>query len=64
MAEKIVQEEERIEKEIAKPRRRKKHVKQRFVKSKALEMGACVLIIPFIYFMIKENGIVKQLIFR
>lgn len=61
MAEKIVQEEERIEKEIAKLEEDKSMLNKDLSKAKLWKWVLCVLIIPFIYFMIKENGIVKQI---
>ncbi len=61
MAEKIVQEEERIEKEIAKLEEERSMLNKDLSKAKLWKWVLCVLIIPFIYFMIKENGIVKQI---
>ena len=60
MAEKIVQEEERIEKEIAKLEEEKSVLNQDLAKAKLWKWVLCILIIPFIYFMIKENGLTKQ----
>jgi len=61
MAEKIVQEEERIEKEIAKLEEEKSVLNQDLAKAKLWKWMLCILIIPFIYFMIKENGLTKQI---
>ena len=61
MAEKIVQEEERIEKEIAKLEAEKLILNQELAKAKLWKWLLCILIIPFFIFMIKENGIVKQI---
>ena len=59
MAEKIVQDEERIEKEIAKLEEEKTVLNQDLSKVKLWKWVLCILIIPFIYFLMKENGIVK-----
>jgi len=61
MAEKIVQDEERYEKEIAKLEEEKTVLEQDLSKAKLWKWVLCILIIPFIYFLIKENGIVKQI---
>jgi hypothetical protein len=61
MAEKIVQEEERIEKEIAKLEEEKSVLNQDLAKAKLWKWVLCILIIPFIYFMIKESGLIKQI---
>ncbi len=61
MAEKIVSEEERIEKEIAKLEAEKSKLNQDLATAKLWKWVLCILIIPFIYFMLKENGIVKQI---
>ena len=61
MAEKIVQEEERFEKEIAKLEEDKSVLNQDLAKAKLWKWVLCILIIPFIYFLIKENGIIKQI---
>ena len=61
MAEKVVQEEERIEKEIAKLEEEKSVLNQDLAKAKLWKWVLCILIIPFIYFMIKENGLTKQI---
>jgi hypothetical protein len=61
MAEKIVQEEERLEKEIAKLEEEKSVLNQNLANARLWKWVLCILIIPFIYFLIKENGIVKQL---
>jgi hypothetical protein len=61
MAEKIVQEEERIEGEIAKLDADKQVLIQDLAKAKLWKWVLCIFIIPFIYFLIKENGILKQI---
>jgi len=61
MAEKIVQDEERLEKEIAKLEEEKIVLNQDLAKAKLWKWVLCILIIPFIYFLMKENGIVKQI---
>jgi hypothetical protein len=61
MAEKIVQEEERFEKEIAKLEEEKSVLNQDLAKAKLWKWVLCILIITFIYFLIKENGIGKQI---
>ena len=61
MAEKIVQEEERFEKEIAKLEEEKSVLNQDLAKAKLWKWVLCILIIPFIYFLIKENSIVKEI---
>jgi len=61
MAEKVVQEEERIEKEIAKLEEEKQVLVQDLSKAKLMKWLLCILIIPFIYFLMKENGLVKQI---
>ena len=61
MAEKVVQEEERFEKEIAKLEEEKSVSNQDLANAKLWKWVLCILIIPFIYFLIKENGIVKQI---
>lgn len=61
MAEKIVQDEERIEKEIAKLEEEKVVLNQDLSKAKLWKWVLCILIIPFVYFLIKENGIIKQI---
>jgi hypothetical protein len=60
MAEKIVQEEERFEKEIAKLEEEKSVFNQDLANAKLWKWVLCILIIPFIYFLIKENGLVNQ----
>ena len=59
MAEKIVQEEERYEKEIAKLEEEKSVLGQDLSNARLWKWVLCILIIPFIYFLIKEKGIVK-----
>lgn len=61
MAEKIVQEEKGFEKEIAKLEEEKNVLNQDLTKAKLWKWVLCILIIPFIYFMIKENGLIKQI---
>jgi len=61
MAEKIVKEEERIEKEIAILEEEKSVLNKDLSKAKLWKWVLCILIIPFIYFMIKENSITKQI---
>ena len=61
MAEKIVLEEERIEKEIAKLEEDKATLNIDLSKAKMWKWILCILIIPFIIFQIKENGLVKQI---
>jgi hypothetical protein len=61
MAEKIVQEEERYENEISKLEKEKSVLNQDLSKAKLWKWVLCFLIIPFIYFLIQENGIVKQI---
>lgn len=61
MAEKIVQEEERFEKEIAKLEEEKSVLNQDLANAKLWKWVLCILIIPFIYFLIKENGLVNQI---
>jgi len=60
MAEKIVQEEERIEKEIAILEEEKRVLNKDLAKVKLWKWVLCILIIPFIYFFIKENNFKKQ----
>jgi len=61
MAEKIVQEEERYEKEISKLEEEKVDLNEELSNAKLWKWVLCILIIPFIYFLIKEKGIVKQI---
>lgn len=61
MAEKIVQEEERIEKEIAVLEEEKIIRNQELSKAKLWKWVLCILIIPFVYYLIKEKRIVKQI---
>lgn len=60
-AEKIVQEEERIEREIAKLEEEKVGLNQELAKAKLWKWVLCILIIPYIYFNIKEKGYLKQI---
>jgi len=61
MAEKIVQEEERIEKEIATLEEDKLILNQDLSKAVLWKWILCILIIPYIIFLLKEKGIIKQL---
>lgn len=61
MAEKIVSEEERIEKEIAKLQEEKKILDQQLAQAKIWKWVLCILIIPFIYFAIKESNLTRQI---
>ena len=61
MAEKIVQEEEQYEKEIAKLEEENVVLNEALSNAKLWKWVLCILIIPFIYFMIKETGIAKQI---
>lgn len=61
MAEKIVHEEERIEGEISLLESDKAVFEKDLSKAKMLKWVLAILIIPFIYFLIKEKGLVRQL---
>lgn len=61
MAERIVQEEERIEKEIANLENEKAQLNEGLSNAKLWKWVLCILIIPFIYFLIKENSLQKQI---
>jgi len=61
MAEKVVQEEERYEKEIAKLEEEKAILIKDLSKNNLWKWVLAILIIPFIYFMIKGKGIGKQI---
>ncbi|MDO9255784.1 MAG: zinc ribbon domain-containing protein [Bacteroidales bacterium] len=61
MAEKIVQEEERIEKEIATLEGDKLILDQDLSKAVLWKWLLCILIIPYIIFLLKEKGIIKQI---
>lgn len=61
MAEKIVQEEERIEKEIVILEEEKSTLNKDLAKAKLWKWVLCILIIPFIYFHMKEKGILTQI---
>ena len=61
MAEKIVLEEERIEMEIANLEEDKLILDQDLSKAKLWKWILCILILPYIIFLLKEKGIVKQL---
>src|SRR5665647_1041032 len=59
MAEKIVHEEKHFEKEISKLEEENVVLNQNLSTAKLWKWVLCILIIPFIYYKIKENGIVK-----
>jgi len=61
MAEKIVHEEERIESEIYLLESDKSVLDKELSKAKMLKWALLIFIIPFIYFLIKEKGLVRQL---
>lgn len=61
VAEKIVQEEERYEKEIAKLEEEKMVLNADLSKAKLWKWVLCILIIPFIYFLMKEKGLIKEI---
>jgi hypothetical protein len=61
MAEKIVQEEERIEKEIATLEEDKLILDQELSKAVLWKWVLCILIIPYFIFLFKEKGIIKQI---
>ena len=61
MAEKIVQEEERTEKEIAKLEEEKVKLNQELSKAKLWKWVLCILIIPFIIYFLKEKDLVKRI---
>lgn len=61
MAEKIVQEEERFEKEIATLEEDKLILNQDLSKAVLWKWILCILIIPYIIFLLKEKGIIKQI---
>ena len=61
MAEKVVQEEERIEKEIATLEEDKLILDQDLSKAVLWKWILCILIIPYIIFLLKEKGIIKQI---
>jgi hypothetical protein len=61
MAEKIVLEEEHFEKEITKLEEENVVLNHNLSNAKLWKWVLCILIIPFIYYMIKANGIVKQI---
>ncbi|MCK9281631.1 MAG: hypothetical protein M0P71_13480 [Melioribacteraceae bacterium] len=60
-AEKIVQEEERIEKEIAKLEEEKTALNQQLEKAKLWKWVLLITIIGFFVMMFKEKGLVKQI---
>lgn len=60
VAEKIVQEEERYEKEITNLEEEKMVLNTDLSKAKLWKWVLCFLIIPFIYFLMKEKGLVKE----
>jgi len=61
MAEKIVQEEERLEKEIAKLREEKVGLEKALSNATLMKWVLCILIIPFIIYMLKEKALTKQI---
>lgn len=61
MADKIVIEEERIEKEIAKLEEEKKMLTQDLSKAKLWKWVLCILVVPFVYYYMKENEILKEI---
>jgi len=61
MAEKIVNEEESIEKEIAKLNSEKEQLITLLAKASLWKWVLCILVIPFIYFYIKEKDYNKQI---
>ncbi len=61
MAEKIVHEEEQNENEIAKLEEEKVRLNTELSSAKLWKWVLCILIIPFIYFLMKEKNLVKQL---
>lgn len=61
MAEKIVLEEERIEKEIKKLEAEEDRINEMMAKAKLWKWVLCILIIPYIYFYIKEKGYIKEI---
>lgn len=61
MADKIVMEEERIEKEIAKLEEEKKMLTQDLSKAKLWKWVLCILVVPFVYYYMKENEILKEI---
>ena len=60
-AERIVNEEERVEDEIKKLETERNKLKRALQNNNILKWLLAVLIIPFIYFLIKGNQLVKQL---
>ena len=62
MAEKIVHEEEHIEKEIAKLKEELSILDTDLLKTRRLKWFLCILIFTFIYFTVKENGLKKKII--
>jgi len=61
MAEKIVQEEESFEKEIAKFEEEKIVLNGDLSKARLWKWLLCILIIPFVVFLIKEKGVIKKI---
>lgn len=60
-AEKIVNEEERIEKEIARLQEDKAILEKDIAKARLYKWVLCVLIIPFVYFLIREKELARQI---
>jgi hypothetical protein len=61
MAEKIVQEEERLEKEIAKLQEEKVVLEKNLSNATMMKWVLCILIIPFIIYLLKEKALTKQI---
>lgn len=61
MAEKIVQEEERIEKEIAKLQEDKVVLEKNLSNATMMKWVLCILIIPFIIYLLKEKSLKKEI---
>jgi len=61
MADKIVQEEERIEKEISKLQEEKLVLEKSMSNATMMKWILCILIIPFIIYMLKEKALAKQI---
>lgn len=61
-AEKVVAQEERFEQEIESLEQQKATLNKDLSKANTLKWALCILIIPFIYFMMKGKNITKQII--
>ena len=61
MAEKIVQEEEHFEKEIAKLEEEKVALNKELANAVLWKWVLCILIITYVYFLFKEKGYIKQI---